>query len=189
MSCGSYRKPGVKCSYSQQQTTTNNSTTMPSRNSINRPKLTVNLNRKNSSISKKRDQRERAGLLQPARSSADSKSGKVKSVPLDLYFEGQKDDHASAKGITNKTLSKKRAKKIERNIKYAQQRRLLTDATAKLEADMEIDIDQKKTKDAKPKTALEQVKEALWNAVEDTSNSGLIIENGQGTVLGGPYFP
>lgn len=164
---------------------------MPSRNSINRPKLTVNLNRKNASIIKKREQREKAGLLQPARSSEGSMSGKVKSVPIDLFMNGARDDHASSKGITNKTLSKKRAKKIERNLKYAQQRKLLTDATAKIEEDMDIDIDggKKKSKKEVEKTALGKVKDALWNAIEDTANAGLVLENGQGTTLGGPFFP
>ncbi|KAL3230738.1 Ribosome biogenesis protein ALB1 [Nakaseomyces bracarensis] len=163
---------------------------MPSRNSINRPKLTVNLNRKNTSIGKRRDQREKAGLLQPARSSADSKSGKVKSVPIELYFEGASDDYARSKGITTKTLSKKRAKKIERNLKYAQQRKLLTDATAQVEEGMDIDIDaKKKQKEEEKKTALGRVKDALWNAIGDATNAGLVLENGQGTTLGGPFFP
>lgn len=163
---------------------------MPSRNSINRPKLTVNLNRKNASITKRREQRERAGLLQPARSSEGSMSGKVKSVPIDLYMNGARDDHASSKGITNRTLSKKRAKKIERNLRYAQQRKLLTDAAAGVEEGMDIDIDGGKRKNKKEeKTDLSMVKDALWKAIEDTTNTGLVLENGQGTTLGGPFFP
>ena len=103
---------------------------MPSKNSINRPKLTVNVARKTQSLAHKRDQRERAGLLKPARSSEKSKSGQIKSVPLDLYFQ-EKEGKVSGNGLTTKTLSKKRAKKIERNIKYAEQRKLLARSSDK----------------------------------------------------------
>ncbi|KOG98493.1 Alb1p [Saccharomyces eubayanus] len=176
---------------------------MPSKNSINRPKLTSNLNHRVHSLGKKRAQREKAGLLQPARSSANSRSGEIKSVALDLYFQNKKDAGETSTAvtlptppshpasITTRTLSKKRAKKIERNLKYAAQRKLLVDASAKVEDDMDIDLDStKKVKEnEKKKSSLTLVKEALWNVIDDTSSHGLLIENGQGTTLGGPFFP
>lgn len=157
---------------------------MPSKNSINRPKLTVNLARKTQSLAHKRDQRERAGLLKPARSSENSKSGQIKSVPLDLYFQG-KEGKVAASGITTKTLSKKRAKKIERNIKYAEQRKLLAELQDKALNEDEMDLDlpasSKKTEERKI-----TMKDALWKILDDTSSQGLVISNGQGTTLGGP---
>ncbi|AJR73342.1 Alb1p [Saccharomyces cerevisiae YJM1400] len=175
---------------------------MPSKNSINRPKLTSNLHYKVHSLNKKRAQRERAGLLKPARSSVNSKSGEIKSVALDLYFQNKKNESqnstavtlqnasSSPASITTRTLSKKRAKKIERNLKYATQRKLLVDASAKLEDEMDIDLDGgKKVKENEKKSSLTLVKEALWSVIDDTASQGLIIENGQGTTLGGPFFP
>ncbi|CAI6732046.1 ANL_collapsed_G0028730.mRNA.1.CDS.1 [Saccharomyces cerevisiae] len=156
---------------------------MPSKNSINRPKLTSNLHHKVHSLNKKRAQRERA-------------------VALDLYFQNKKNESqnstavtlqnasSSPASITTRTLSKKRAKKIERNLKYATQRKLLVDASAKLEDEMEIDLDGgKKVKENEKKSSLTLVKEALWSVIDDTASQGLIIENGQGTTLGGPFFP
>lgn len=157
---------------------------MPSKNSINRPKLTVNVARKTQSLAHKRDQRERAGLLKPARSSEKSKSGQIKSVPLDLYFQG-KEGKVSGNGLTTKTLSKKRAKKIERNIKYAEQRKLLAELQDKVvnEDGMEVDLPPKTKKKEEKKNTL---KDALWKILDDTSSQGLVISNGQGTTLGGP---
>lgn len=164
---------------------------MPSKNSINRPKLTVNVNRKTQALARKRNERERAGLLQPARSSENSKSGQVRSVALDLYFQDKNGNgKVSGPSLTTRTLSKKRAKKIERNIKYAEQRKLLADVQAKAESEdgMELDIatDEKK-KDVK-KSALTKLKDSLWNVLDDTSSPGLVLENSQGTTLGGPFF-
>lgn len=178
-------------------------TIMPSKNSINRPKLTSNLNHRVHSLGKKRAHRERAGLLQPARSSVNSRSGEIKSVALDLYFQNKKDEGQTSTAVTlptapshpasvtTRTLSKKRAKKIERNLKYAAQRKLLVDASAEVEDGMDIDLDStKKVKEnERKKSSLTLVKEALWNVIDDTSSHGLLIENGQGTTLGGPFFP
>lgn len=153
--------------------------------------MTVNVHRKVHSLAKKRDQRERAGLLKPARSSDSSKSGHIKSVPLDLYFEG-KEGKVNSSPLTTKTISKKRAKKIERNLKYAEQRRLLADIQAKVENEdgMELDVQSavNTEKDGK-KGPLTKMKDALWSIINDTSSQGLILENGQGTTLGGPFFP
>ncbi|CCK73592.1 Alb1p NDAI_0G06090 [Naumovozyma dairenensis CBS 421] len=181
---------------------------MPSKNSINRPKLTVNLHRKAQKAGKKRAARERAGHYKPARSADASKSGEIKSVALDLYFNdkdktGQASTNtstlASGNGsVTTKTLSKKRAKKIERSLRYAEQRKLLIDLQAKLENgndDTAMDVDggevvKRVRENKKEKSALTQMKEALWNVLDDASSSqGLVIGSGQGTTLGGPFFP
>lgn len=157
---------------------------MPSKNSINRPKLTVNLNRKTQALAHKRNQRERAGLLKPARSSENSKSGQIKSIPLDLYFQ-EKEGKVSGSGLTTKTLSKKRAKKIERNIKYAEQRKLLADLQDKPVNDDEMDVDvpgKSKKKEEKKIT----LKDALRKILDDAPSQALVISNGQGTTLGGP---
>ncbi|SCW03233.1 LAFE_0G05930g1_1 [Lachancea fermentati] len=159
---------------------------MPSKNSINRPKQKINLNRKVHSLSKKRTERERAGLLKPARSHETSKSGQIKSVAIDLY----KGELPSTGPITNKTLSKKRAKKIERNLKYIEQRKLLVDVQKKYEDGMEVDSTAALTKSKAPKkTQIAKVKDALFQALEDTTSTGLVLENGSGTTLGGPFFP
>ncbi|SCV03676.1 LANO_0G05578g1_1 [Lachancea nothofagi CBS 11611] len=155
---------------------------MPSKNSINRPKQQININRRTQSLAKKRDAMEKAGLLQPARSAESSKSGLARSVPIDLY----KGEGLTAGPLTTKTLSKKRAKKIERNLKYAEQRKLLVDVQKKSEDSMELD----QVKKIEPtKTPLERVKAAFFKAMEDTTSSGLVLENGSGTTLGGPFFP
>lgn len=165
---------------------------MPSKNSINRPKLSVNLNRKTQSLAKKRDQRERAGLFQPARSSENSKSGQIKSVPLDLYFQEKQGKAVSNQPLTTKTLSKKRAKKIERNLKYAEQRRLLAELQDKAENEdgMELDVpsSNKSQKNEEKKSKLTKMKDALWKVIDDSSSQGLVLEGGQGTTLGGPVF-
>ncbi|CCF59208.1 hypothetical protein KAFR_0G01740 [Kazachstania africana CBS 2517] len=160
---------------------------MPSKNSINRPKLTLNANKRVQRNAKKRDAREKLGLLNPQRSSESSKSGEIKSVALDLYFNKESSPNGP---ITTKTLSKKRTKKIERNLKYAEQRKLLLDVGSKIENDIEMDVDSSngKKQDLK-KSNLTLVKEALWSVIEDTTSDPLIIENGQGTTFGGPFFP
>lgn len=163
---------------------------MPSKNSINRPKLTTNLNRKTQSLARKRDQRERAGLLQPARSSENSKSGQVKSVPLELYFQ-EKEGQGAKQGLTTKTLSKKRAKKIERNLKYAEQRKLLAELQDKVENEDGMDVDVQTGKSQKreqKKSSLAKMKDALWRVIDDSSSEGLVLSKGQGTTLGGPVF-
>ncbi|SCV01895.1 LAMI_0G14444g1_1 [Lachancea mirantina] len=158
---------------------------MPSKNSINRPHHTTTVNHKIRSLAKKRDARERAGLLQPARSDARSKSGEIRSIPIDLY----KGEHGSHGPITTKTLSKKRAKKIERNLKYAEQRKLLVDVQKKAEDSMEIDRVKSVEKRAGETTALSRVKAAIFQVLDDSTNTGLVLENGNGTTLGGPFFP
>lgn len=190
---------------------------MPSKNSINRPKLTTNLKSKAQRAGLKRSQREQRGDFKPARSSEQSKSGEIKSVALDLYFQneegkGRGDGDGNGSGdmvvihngpITRNTLSKKRAKKIERNLKYAQQRKkelqILTDLQAKKENDMDLDLDSIDSGDngknnkgkALKKSKLSLIKDAMWNILEDTQSiqNLSLSTSGQGTTLGGAWFP
>lgn len=162
---------------------------MPSKNSINRPKLVTNLKNRAQKAGLKRSRRDQRGEFQPARSSEDSRSGEIKSVALDLYFQNEK----TGGSITNKTLSKKRSQKIERNLKYAQQRKLLTDLQAKSENDMDVDSSAsalvKKVKESKT-NKLSMIKKAMWNVLDDTQSQTLpLSSSGQGTTLGGAWFP
>lgn len=169
--------------------------TMPSKNSVNRPKLTVNLNKKSQKYGLKRARRERSGAFQPSRSSENSKSGEVKSVALDLFFANKKNEKPVATGnnVTTRTLSKKRFKKIQRNLKYAEQRKLLVDLQSKHDEEMDMDMEstsgKNKKGNGKEKTSLAKMKDALWEVLEDASTQPLTLSNGQGTTLGGPVFP
>ena len=173
---------------------------MPSKNSINRPKLTTNLKSKAQRAGLKRSQREQRGDFKPARSSEHSKSGEIRSVALDLYFQNEEGsgDSVVEGPITRKTLSKKRAKKIERNLKYAQQRKkelqILTDLQARKDNEMDLDVDlsgtSNKKKDSK-RSKLSVIKDAMWNVIEDTQSiqNLSLSTSGQGTTLGGAWFP
>lgn len=177
---------------------------MPSKNSINRPKLTVSLNRKNKHLAAKRLRRERAGEFSPARSSSQSKSGKIRSVPLELYFAQQGEAASDDKNVpvlTRKKLSKKKAQKIARDLRHIQrqqerQRKLLTNGGG--DDDMSVDAGgssksmQRKMDIANAKmnkNKLSLIKNALWKALENNTPNGLIVVGGQGTTLGGPFFP
>ena len=176
---------------------------MPSKNSINRPKLTTNVRAKQQTLARKRDARERKGHFTLARSEEGSRSGEAKSAPVDLYFGRESPATRRAQpgrgGLTTKTLSKKRAQKIERNLKYAAQRRLLTDVQAGIESD-EMSVDAtgqakaiaRKQEIASAKASKNNsslVREALWKAIDDASTQGLTLQTGNGTTLGGAFFP
>lgn len=129
---------------------------------------------------------ERKGLLAPARSSSSSKSGQLKSVPLDLY----RGENLGSGALTTKTLSRKRAKKIERNLKYVEQRKLLVDLQSKTEEDGDMQVDMpvvKKEKETK-KGQLEKMREAISTVLEDIQSQGLTLQTGAGTTLGGQHF-
>ncbi|KAH3673653.1 hypothetical protein WICMUC_003556 [Wickerhamomyces mucosus] len=162
---------------------------MPSRNSINKPKDTINQARKRASVSRKRAARARNGEFAPARSSEASTSGLPKSTALALY------NGASQSGVlTTKTLSKKRSQKIERNKKYIARRkldeeRLLIDAQANAEESMHVDDEVVKQVEEPKKSKINTIKDALWSVIEDRSTESLIVDStGEGTTLGGPSF-
>lgn len=155
---------------------------MPSRNSINKPKDTINQARKRAGLSKKRADRTRRGLVAPPRSSASSTSGMPKSTAVALYT-GSK----PAGRMTTQTLSTKRFKKIERNKRYVakRQEQLMIDVQAQVEDQMELDEEV----EAKPETKINSVKSALWSVIDDATAAGLSVDaNGEGTTLGGPFF-
>lgn len=159
---------------------------MPSKNSINRPKQKVNLNRKSQQRAAKRESMEKRGLLAPARSSESSKSGRVKSVPYDIY----KGEVTNSGPLTTQTLSKKRAKKIERNLKYAEERRLLVDLQSQSDQNggMELELNVAKKEKEVKKGQLEKVREAITTVLEDIQSQGLSLQTDSGTTLGGQYF-
>lgn len=157
---------------------------MPSRNSVNKPKDTINQARKRASLAKKRAARVRKGLIAPPRSSTSSSSGQPKSTAVALYSGAM-----PTGAITTKTLSNKRLKKIERNKKYVAKRneQVLIDAQAQAEDSMEIDDVESPAQVQKSK--INTVKDALWSVIEDSAASAFIMEaNGEGTTLGGPVF-
>jgi len=169
---------------------------MPSRNSINKPKDTMRQAHKRSQLASKRNARARNGLTAPARSAETSTSGRPKSTAVALYTGS-----TPTGTITTNTLSKKRLHKIERNKKYVAKRKelqnkLLIDATAKAEEDMDIDTEDNESvtssaasKKEKPSSKINSVKDALWSVIEDRAADSLIVDStGEGTTLGGPSF-
>ncbi|KAL6948923.1 hypothetical protein ACO0QE_001402 [Hanseniaspora vineae] len=167
---------------------------MPSKNSINRPKDTTHQARKLRQLSKKRQQREQKGLFAPSRSSDSSKSGQAYSESYDLYKGEYSRDAGNA--VTNKTLSKKRAQKIERNLRYAEQRKLMIDLEKNAEeSGMAVDSVNSSSSSAlakqnkKKESELERIRSSMWEAIEEQKSTGLLLQNGTGTTLGGQYFP
>lgn len=161
---------------------------MPSKNSINRPKQKIGLNRKIHKNAAKRNARERAGLLAPPRSNLHSMSGQIKSIPLEL-FKGTRLEKGT---ITTKTLSKKCAKKIERNLKYNQQRKILAQIQAGINLGMEIDIKSEPVNgesiDGQKGGDLQKVKASFWKALEGSRTRHLNLQVGNGTILGNKFF-
>lgn len=88
--------------------------------------------------------------------------------------------------IANTVISKKKAKKIERNMKYAQLRR---ESTKKNSGDVEM-IDEDGLASGHSGAKESAVRKALWTVVENAKVSGvpLLAAVGEGTTLGGPAF-
>ncbi|OUM54227.1 hypothetical protein BVG19_g3586 [[Candida] boidinii] len=162
---------------------------MPSRNSVNRPKDNLNRIRKAQSLAKKRVRRgttprstERTTVVLP-------------STSIALYTGDASDGSI---GITSKSISKKTAKKIERNRKYAilrnggkNAKKLLIDIQAKKESSMDIDGESANTSsNANTKRSKSDlVREALWSVIEDVATNNYNVDvTGEGTTLGGPFF-
>lgn len=162
---------------------------MPSRNSVNRPKDNLNRIRKAQSLAKKRVRRgttprstERTTVVLP-------------STSIALYTGDASD---SSIGITSKSISKKTAKKIERNRKYAilrnggkNAKKLLIDIQAKKESSMDIDGESSNaSSNANTKRSQSDlVREALWSVIEDVATNNYNVDvTGEGTTLGGPFF-
>jgi ribosome biogenesis protein ALB1 len=163
---------------------------MPSRNSINKPKQTINLARKNAGVSKKRAARVRNGLVAPPRSALSSTSGLPKSTAVALY----NGEVPVTSQLTTRTLSNKRLNKIQRNKRYLQQRKdledkILIDATAQAEESMDIDEEKVSSKRTKRQSKVDGVKKALLSVLDDAVSSSFVFKTTkEGTTLGGPSF-
>ncbi|GEQ69898.1 hypothetical protein JCM33374_g3574 [Metschnikowia sp. JCM 33374] len=111
---------------------------MPSKNSVNKPSGKISRAHHSSAISKKRSTKAKAA---PTRSSAGRYNTATVPRPTDpkglAVYTGPV---SQGSGVTTQTLSRKRAKKIERNSRYIAKRneQLNVDLAAK-EQDMEID--------------------------------------------------
>lgn len=158
---------------------------MPSRNSINKPKGKIHRAQHGSAISKKRTARARTAL--PTRSSSGRYNKDTVPRPTDslavALYNGAGASQGS--GVTTQTLSKKRAKKIERNNRYIARRneQLSIDLAAQNEG-MDIEMSEKRVKAKKPASQLEKVKEALWAVVDDSTGGDFLDVSGEGTTLG-----
>lgn len=167
---------------------------MPSRNSINKPKDKILRNLHSSAIGKKRALRQKSAPKTRSSTFRYNEDSNVKPSPTEsnslALYSGRSIDAAG--GITTKTLSKKRAKKISRNQKYIAQRneQLGIDIKAKEES-MEIEDEKPaENKDSSKSGSVDAVRKALWSVVKDTTSEALqiAVEHGQGTTLGVQAF-
>lgn len=92
--------------------------------------------------------------------------------------------------VTTSILSKKRAKKIERNARYIAQRKAQLEASRAAESGMEMDVQTiaKREKEVKPETNLDKVKKVLYRAIEEAAKEKSLGVAGEGTTLGVQAF-
>lgn len=163
---------------------------MPSRNSINKPKDKILRNLHSAAIGKKRASRQKSASKTRSSTFRYNEDSNVKPSPTEsnslALYSGRTIDNAG--GITTKTLSKKRAKKITRNQKYIAQRneQLGIDIKAKAES-MEVEDEKPaENEDSSKSGSVDAVRKALWSVVKDTTAGALQItaEHGEGTTLG-----
>lgn len=148
---------------------------MPSTFSINKPSKAITLRNHEQRLARKRAARAKA--VKPFTPTAASKPDDPKSA---AYY---KDIIARGTGVITKTLSKKRAQKLERNARFAAKR---NQQLALQEGGMEVDMPViKKEKKQKPESHLEKVRKALRTAVEDSAASSMVMDaSGEGTTIG-----
>lgn len=149
---------------------------MPSKNSINKPKDNLIRQRKSHLASKRRQRR-----AQQSVTVIKTSQGTTAIVPITNNRGGV---------IANTIISKKKAKKMERNLKYAEMRRnnkVNTQNKGDTDVDMKVDNDVEINNKGGKESA---VRKALWTIVEGAKVSGvpLAIAVGEGTTLGGPSF-
>lgn len=149
---------------------------MPSKNSINKPKDNLIRQRKSHLASKRRQRR-----AQQSVTVIKTSQGTTAIVPITNNRGGV---------IANTIISKKKAKKMERNLKYAEMRRnnkINTQSKGDTDVDMKIDTDVEVNNKGGKESA---IRKALWTIVENEKVSGvpLAIVVGEGTTLGGPSF-
>lgn len=141
---------------------------MPSKNSINKPKITAKHQRKSILASKKRQRRARQAVTV-----IKSSSGSTEIVPI-----------STGGGVlANKVLSNKKAKKLERNLKYAQ----LRNQEGK-KKNVDIEMNEQDLANVKEKENI--YRKALWEVVENSKSNGLLLAlpSGEGTTLGSASF-
>lgn len=150
---------------------------MPSKNGFNKPKDQLLRARKAVNAGKKI----KVHTFQPKPTSAE-------------LFRKSKIDKSSAvtnktKQLTTETLSNKKLKKIERNLRHLKnngvESKILLQLEAQKEAEIDIDEDAviEKIKTLKDQTTF--VRDALWSVVEDqTSQAVPFDQSGEGTTLG-----
>lgn len=147
---------------------------MPSKNSINKPKDNLIRQRKSHLASKRRQRRATQSVTLVKTS-----QGTTAVVPL-----------SNTKGgvIANTVISNKKAKKMERNLKYAQLRREQALHKKPTSGDVEM-IEENGTTSTKGGKE-SAVRKALWTIVESAKINGvpLSVSVGEGTTLGGPSF-
>ncbi|KAJ8140218.1 hypothetical protein OXX80_012073 [Metschnikowia pulcherrima] len=159
---------------------------MPSKNNPNKPSSKLSRKHSAGGVVKKRTPK----TVVPTRSSAGRYNKNTAPRPTDpkalAVYTGPVSDGS---GVTTQTISKKRAKKLERNSRYVAKRneQLDVDLAAQNEG-MDIDME-KREKKQKPQTNLDKVKQALWTAVEDHNSGNVAVQTtGEGTTLGVQAF-
>ncbi|KAF6010761.1 hypothetical protein HII13_002874 [Brettanomyces bruxellensis] len=96
--------------------------------------------------------------------------------------------------ITNRVLSKKRAKKIARNMKYAkarkeQSKKIVDDLNKKNDDSMDIDSEHKSNRrELRHPDKEDPIRKALWLLIEKNGSMFPDSASTEGTTLGGPSF-
>lgn len=150
---------------------------MPSKNSINKPKDNLIRQRKSHLASKRRQRRANQSVTVIKTS-----QGTTAIVPITNNRGGV---------IANTVISKKKAKKMERNLKYAEMRRnnkVNNHKKVDIDVDMKVDDNDVELNNKGGKESA--IRKSLWTIVESAKVSGvpLAIAVGEGTTLGGPSF-
>lgn len=142
---------------------------MPSKNSINKPKDNLIRQRKSNLASKRRAKRSRQSVTVIKQS-----NGETALVPLSNNRGGV---------IANTVISNKKAKKLERNLKYAKLRRDGGKLTNKQDVEMGEGVSDVQDKD-------NVFRKLLWNVVEAAQTNGVVLNgaSGAGTTLGGAEY-
>lgn len=138
---------------------------MPSKNSINKPKANLTRQRKSHKAAKKR-----VNKVHQQYTVAKSSKGINEIIPIN-----------KAGGVlANTIISNKKAKKLERNLKYAQ----LRDGKKEKKSDDDMMIDEE------TKAKGNKVREALWELVENVKVNGVQFSTvaGEGTTIGSAEF-
>lgn len=148
---------------------------MPSKNSFNKPKNQI---------------------LRAQKAKNASRSQKVhtyipKPTSSELYKKAKIDKVSAVtnkkKSLTTETLSNKKLKKIERNLKHLKNNGIESKILIELEAQKQSEIDVDEQLVSKVQTLKDQssfVRDALWSVIDDADNSVHMETNGDGTTLG-----